>query len=260
MNLQNEKLVLEVKKKREFSQLSDSIIERVLNLSKIKNLSDEESKIKESRATLRKYFGVFLTNRVLKEKKFEKGEFESVLKSHKSSQKRDYLELYKKILSDENSILDLGAGVNGFSYYIIERVLKRKIDYVAFEGVGQLVNKMNAYFTENKLFNAKAIQGDLFDINGIIEILLKQKKPRTVFMFQIIDALEFLERDFSKELILEVSKNCEKIVLSFPLGSLGRQTRFKAKRYWILNFLEQNFLIRDSFILNGERFVVFRKV
>ena len=47
-----------VKQKREFSQLPDSIIERALKKS--------DGDVKEARSILRKYFGVFLTNKVLK--------------------------------------------------------------------------------------------------------------------------------------------------------------------------------------------------
>ena len=57
---EHEFLIDEVKKKKEFSGLPDSIVERAL--------SESGEDIKESRKLLRKYFGVFLTNRVLKKK------------------------------------------------------------------------------------------------------------------------------------------------------------------------------------------------
>ena len=45
-------------------------------------------------------------------------------------------------------------------------------------------------------------------------------------MFQIIDALENLERDFSKKFIDEISKECELMVISLPIESLGGRKKF----------------------------------
>lgn len=70
----DKEFILEIKKKREFSKLPDSIVERVA--------TGTES-VKEARALLRKYFGVFLTNRVIK----GKGTFEEILSAHISSKR-----------------------------------------------------------------------------------------------------------------------------------------------------------------------------
>ena len=53
-------LIREVKKKKEFSGLPDSVVKRAL--------AESGDDVKEARSLLRKYFGVFLTNRVLKGK------------------------------------------------------------------------------------------------------------------------------------------------------------------------------------------------
>jgi hypothetical protein len=78
-------------------------------------------------------------------------------------------------------------------------------------------------------------------------------------MFNIVDALEFFERNFSFDFIKQISENSEKIVLSFPTQSLSGKSAFKVKRYWITNFIEENFKILDDFESNGERFIVFKK-
>ena len=129
----DKKLISEIKKKREFSELPDSIIERAAEMAK--------GDVKESRALLRKYFGVFLTNKVLK----GRGSCDELLKAYMSSRKRDYPEFYKEIFSEIGNVgfvVDLGAGMNGFSYgYLNDEV--GEVDYVAAEAAGQEVKHMN---------------------------------------------------------------------------------------------------------------------
>lgn len=239
-------LVKKVQEKKEFLELPESIIVRVLEMKKIANL-DEESRIKEARAILRKYFGVFLTNKIVKGKLSG----EEILKKHISSKDRDYPELYQRIIEKEDVIFDLGAGVNGFSVKYIGK------KYVAIEAARVLVDLMNRYFKENK-YNAGAIWGDLFDLNLVLKIINGENGVKSVWMFNIIDALE-LEPNFSKDFIRAVSQNVNKIVLSFPTHSLQKKVQFKSKRYWIINFIEDNFHVLDEFEMSGERFVVFEK-
>ena len=118
---------------------------------------------------------------------------------------------------------------------------------------------MNNYFQKNK-FNANAIHRDLFDIHSVVNLVSKTSGKKIVFMFNIIDALEFFEKDYTKKLISEVSKNCEKIVLSWPTQSLSGRTKFLASRNWILEFIHEKFNVLDDFEMNGERFIIFRKL
>ena len=234
-------LIEEIRKKREFSGLPDSIIERAAEMAK--------GDVKESRALLRKYFGVFLTNRVLKGK-------DDLLKIHMSSKKRNYEEFYKEIFSivgDTGSVIDLGCGVNGFSY----EYLPEGIEYIGVEAAGQLVEHMNKYFEEND-FSAKAVAGDLFDVKSVLEILKKAKRPRIVFLFQVVDALENLESDFSKRFLLEIAKECGWIVLSLPTESLGGRKKFVVQRKWMVDFLEENFLAEKEFSMAGEKIIILK--
>lgn len=243
-------LIEEVKKKKEFSELPDSIVERALGLVK--------GDVKEARALLRKYFGVFLTNRVLR---FARSQAtgngsQEILGMHISSRRRDYGEFYSKIFSvvgDVGSVVDLGCGVNGFSY----GYLPKGISYVGVEGVKQLVDLSNDYF-EREGYDGKVFHLDLFDVPRVIEILKGAKKSRVVFLFQVVDALENLERNFSKEFILEIAKECERVVLSLPTESLGGRKKFAVQRKWLLNFLVENFLVENSFVSRGEKIIILK--
>lgn len=241
-------LIEEIKKKREFSKLPDSIVERAAEMA--------GGEVKESRKLLRKYFGVFLTNKVLK----GKGSAEDILKAHMSSKKRDYKEFYREIFSEDKnvgSVIDLGAGMNGFSYVYLKEVVG-DVDYVGVEAAGQLVEHMNKYFFENK-FSARAVVGDLFEVDKIKSLLKVQKRPRVVFLFQVVDALENLERNFSKKFISEISEECEKIVLTLPTESLGGRKKFAVQRKWIMDFLEENFVVEKDFSRDGERIICLHK-
>lgn len=242
-----DKILIDIKKKREFSGLPNSIIERVAKFT--------GGEIKESRALLRKYFGVFLTNKILKGKLSP----DEMLTNHRSSKKRDYRKFYRKIFSEiesVDSVIDLGCGVNGLSYKYLREVVGN-VDYVGVEAAGQLVEYTNKYF-DNEGFSAKVISGDLFDVEKILKILKKQKKKRIVFLFQIVDVLENLERGFLEKFVLEISKECEKIVLSFPVESLSGR-KLVAQRKWLVEFLKNNFIIEKDFLINGERIFVLGK-
>jgi hypothetical protein len=244
--------------------------------------------VKKTRALLRKYFGVFLTNKILGAgKKSFAGKKENdkiadeILKSHLSTRNRDYLELYERIVGKNKGngeiIIDLGCGVNGFSYKFIKNsVLRnnnsREIRYVGVEAVKQLVDIMNQYFKDKK-FNACVIWQDLFDINKILKIIKnagtknkdkerEAEKGKVIWMFNIIDALEVFKRNYSKKLILEIFKlkDIKKIVLSFPSKGLSGRKRFKVSRGWLIGFVCENFKILDDFSIHGERFIVFKSV
>lgn len=243
-------LINEVKKKKELRYLPDSIVKRALNRT--------HNNVKDSRALLRKYFGVFLTNRVLK----GKGSIEEILKTHISSKKRNYESIYReifKITGIVGSVIDLGAGVNGFSYKYL-REFAGPVEYIGIEASGQLVDQMNNYFKNEGLeTSCKGFHLDLFNISEIKKILRKSTKKRLVFMFQVIDALENLEKNFSKEFIIEIAKESEIIVLTLSTTSLSGRKKFQVKRTWITRFLEENFNIKRDFNLNGERIIIFDK-
>lgn len=240
-------LISKVKEKREFSGLPDSVVLRALKKS--------DGDVKGARKWLRKYFGVFLTNRVLKFGRRGSGvEGREMLGLHISSKKRNYEKFYGRIfesVGDVGSVVDLGCGVNGFSY----EFLPNGVSYVGVDAAGQLVESMNFYFKE-KGFDARSIVGDLFDLDFVEDVLKGAKRRRVVFLFQVIDALESVEKDFSLKLISLVMKRCDWLVISLPLVSLSGRKRFGVDRKWLADFLNENFEIKKDFEIFGERVLV----
>ena len=250
-------ILAEIKKKREFSQLSEKDIELAYSQFE-KRQATEEEKIKLTKELLIKLFSAFISKKLLSLKDKES---EWVLRKHISTRERlnFYKEVYQRIFREYKraSVIDLGAGINGFSYKFFKEE-ELEINYTAIESVGQLVELMNFYFKKNKL-NAEGVHLSLFELEKVKKIIKEKKKPKIIFLFKVIDALESLKRDYSKELISEIVKISDKIVVSFATKSLGSREKFKANRNWISEFIYGNFKVSDDFELGGERYIVFGK-
>ncbi|VVB82261.1 Uncharacterised protein [uncultured archaeon] len=117
---------------------------------------------------------------------------------------------------------------------------------------------MNFYFKKNKL-NGSAVHISLFELEKVKKIISEKENPRIIFLFKTIDALESLKDNYSKDLILETIQFADKYVVSFPTKSLGNKQKFRAKRNWIINFINENFKILDNFEFGGERYILFSK-
>ncbi len=244
--------------KKEFSQLPEEDVEKAFSHFEKRQTSEEE-KIRLTRELLHRVFGAFLSKKLLSLK--NKGE-EWILRKHLSTRERlgFYKEIYKKILNGfgkKVSIIDLGAGVNGFSYKIFKKI-GFDVDYTSIEAIGQLITQMNEYFRKNKL-NAKAIHMSLFDLDKLKEIISKTPEQRVIFLFKIVDSLEMLDRNYSKTLISEISPLAEVVVISFATESMIKRKKFAAKRTWLLEFIKKNFEIIGNFEMGHERYVIFRK-
>jgi len=261
--------------KKEFSHLPRDDVEIAWKHFEKRQVSEEE-KIRLTRELLHKVYSSFVSQKILSLK--NKPE-DWILRKHLSTRERlSYFEkIYLKIFSflkkdiDKISVIDLGAGINGFSYKIMEKVLrasnserdirKSKINYFAVESVGQLVELMNNYFAKEKI-SGKAYCLSLFDLEKIKKLIKKIKERKIIFMFKIIGPLELMQRDFSKKLISEIfSVLNEKdfVVLSFATKTMHKRLRFKFKRNWIINFLKDNFEILEDFEIGGERYFVVKK-
>ena len=253
-----DKLILEeIRKKREFSQLPEKDIEMAYSQF-AKRQASEDEKIRLTKELLRKIFSAFISKKLLSLKEKEP---EWILRKHISTRERlnYYKEIYSRIFSEHKiaSVIDLGAGINGFSYKFFKEE-EIEVKYTAIESVGQLIELINFYFKKNKL-NGKGIHLSLFELEKVKKIIQAEKKPKIVFLFKVIDALESLKRDYSKELISEIVSLSDKIVVSFATKSLGSREKFKANRNWISEFIYQNFKVSDDFEIGGERYLVFNK-
>jgi hypothetical protein len=124
--------------------------------------------------------------------------------------------------------------------------------------------KLNGRFTQAqsgspKLGQAKAIHESLFNLDKAKEIINGAKRPRIVFLFKVVDSLEVVKRDYSKDLLQEIVPLVDRVVVSFATHSLGARKKFSVQRGWIVNFIKERFKILDDFELGGERYLIFEK-
>jgi hypothetical protein len=249
-------LIEKITSKKEFSQLPKEDIERAFEKFENKNLNDYQ-KFKMTRQFLRKIFLGFSSRKVFSS---SGKEIEWYLMKHKSSKERflNYGEIYCTCLKGftDVSVIDLGAGINGLSYEFFSSG-GFKVNYIAIEAIGQFVQLMNDFF-EKKKFSAKAYHLSLFDLQKVKEIIKRQKTPRVIFLFKVIDSLELVKRDYSKELLKEISQVSDRIIVSFATRSLGSRTKFSVQRGWLIKFIKENFEILDDFEINGERYLSFK--
>jgi hypothetical protein len=249
------KIIEKIKSKREFSQIRDIDIEKNFLIFSNKNIPEEE-KIVLTKEQLRKLFSAYFNKKLLS---LKDKDYKWILRKHLSTRERlsYYKKLYEIFLKDyqQVNIFDLGCGINGFSYPLFNK--KKKIKYFGIESVGQLVNLTN-YFFENNGYNAKCFHLSLFEIEEIKKLIKNQKGKKIIFLFKVIDALENVELDYSKKLILELISLVDEVILSFSIKGFSGKNKFKANRTWILNFIKENFDIIKDFTLGNERYISFK--
>jgi len=252
-----QQLIKKIIEKKEFSKLPKKDVEMAFEQFDKDRYLDIE-KIKLTRDLLRKIFSGFTSQKILS---LKNKDVEWILRKHLSTRERlpHYKEIYSRIfknLEKQFSVIDLGAGINGFSYNYIEN-LRFNFDYLGVEAVGQLVDLMNFYFKNNKV-SGKAIHLSLFELEKIKQLIKKTKKPRIVFLFKTLDSLEMLKKDYSKKLLSEITPLVDRIVVSFATKSMLKRTRFKVNRKWIIDFIKENFDMLDDFEIGGERYFIFK--
>lgn len=246
-------IIKKVMSKMEFSQLP--LIDVELALSHFEDEASDEEKIRLTREMLNKVFWGFRSQKLLSPK--NKDEM-WILRKHLSTRERApyYKEVYERIFSEfkRASIIDLGAGVNGFSY----QCFPIRVDYGGIEAVGQLVDLTNNYFKKNKIYG-KVYHFSLFELKKVKEIIKKTKKPRIVFLFKVLDSLELLKRDYSKGFLEEITPLADRMVISFATRSMIAKKPFRVSRKWLLEFISQRFKILDDFEIGEERYIIFGK-
>lgn len=251
-NIMDKRLLEKITKKKEFSNLLREDVEKAYKVFEKRQVSEEE-KIRLTRDLLRKVFSAFTSKKLLSLKDKDP---QWILRKHISTKERldFYGELYSRIVNEGETVFDLGAGINGFSY----NFFPKRVYYIGIEAMGQLVDLMNYYFKTRGL-EARAIHESLFSLEKIKKYLNQVKKNKIVFLFKTLDSLEMIDRNYSKVLLKEIVPLTDRVIVSFATRSLIKKTRFKAKRTWLINFIKENFRILDDFELGIERYIVFEK-
>jgi hypothetical protein len=218
-------LVTHIKRKKELASLSDQFVNDELKRYFIthpalkKFLSQQKSKqykqiVKDVRAELRKIYGLFR----------ERGRSQVMLKSHASTRERlSYYEtLYKKIFKITGTpkvVLDLGCGVNPFSY----KFIKAKITYYAYDIDEEESGLINDYFSQEKIVGKAEVK----DITRVKQF------PRAdiVFLFKVTDMLDRGKGHKKTEELLQ-KLPVTYAVVSFPTKTMSGKHMNVPQRPW----------------------------
>lgn len=253
--MNREEIIKNVISKRDFSKIPEKDILLAYKQFEKRQCSEEE-KIRLTRDLLRKVYSAFLSGKLLNIK--DKGE-EWFLRKHLSTSERMnyYKELYGRLFKNTKkcSVIDLGSGINGFSYKFFPNDVK--VNYTAVEAVGQLVDLMNYYFKKENI-DAKAIHESLFELEKIKEAINGVKGEKIIFLFKVIDSLEMIEGNYSKKLLNEITPLADRVIISFATRSMMKQEKFKVNRKWIIDFVKEKFELLEDFNLGNERYIAFK--
>jgi len=270
--MNTQELIIEIKKSKKYKTLSEEVINEEIQKYLKRNLYYERYKdkkiLKDIKTELHKIYGSFQTNsKGKREKYFEELKLapdnieliKKILLTNSSTKERLdlYEEIYKRIFEitgKPNSILDLGCGLNPFSFPFMNL---EKVSYYASDIDGADISLINEYFyTMKDKISGKAEEINLSTINE--EEIKRLPKANVCFMFKLVDVLDRKDHKQSEKIITNL--NCEHIVVSFSKRTItGKMMNFPY-RGWIERMFERNKLNFQKIDFENEVFYVIKKV
>lgn len=227
-------LIKEIKKKKEFQDLPDSLVENSLKnyITKNRILQINSPKsvklvVKAIRSELRRYSGQYSSlSKSRRNKLISQNDTEKLLKSHSSTRERieDYFyikNLIKKL--NPKSILDLGCGLNPIA------LAEKNISYYAYDIKNQDIETVSEFFNKNKI--------DGFALQADITTLKEFPQTDLCLIFKVLDILPGNRYENSKSLISQIKS--EKIIVSFATHTLSGKPMNSPKRFWFENLLKE---------------------
>jgi hypothetical protein len=249
-----EELIIKVKEKKELADLEDNFvktaIKEILKEFPLTEFNPRSKKtkevIKKVRAKLRRTYGLFREN--VKIDNIDN--IEQVLKKHSSTKERFayYSELYTtlfKITGKVKTILDLGAGLNPFSY----NYLGFKPEYYAYDLGENEVNLINLFFEKNKI-KGKA------EVKDITKHIFSKADIAFLFkMTEVIDQNRGHKR--SEDLIKKLP--VKYVVISFPTLTMSGKPMKVPERKWVQLMAERLNYDCQKIVLPNEIFYLITK-
>lgn len=253
--MDNDTLITEIKKKKELSDLPDSLVKETLQnylnknkLSIPKNEKELKIVIKEIRSQLRRYAGQYQKGFSLNKKSslLHKGEIGELLKSHSSTKER--IDFYPKLTQIINSfkpesILDLGCGLNPLA------IAKKGLIYYAYD------IKQSDLDLVSEFFRMRGIKGKVFcqDLRKINSF----PKTDLTLIFKFLDIVEKDKYNFSKSLLKKISS--PNIIVSFSTKTLSGRPMNSPRREWFEKLLVELQYKYESIISTNEIFYIIEK-
>jgi len=237
-----QELIKEIKKKKELSNISDQFVKTELekylklhpriDLTKI-NIKSKDYKIiiTDLRAVLRRVYGLFRDDKKNElEELLNKGKIKDILATHSSTKERFliYERLYKQIFAitgKPKKILDLGCGLNPFSYQFMKL---KELEYYAYDIDSKEIEFIKRHFTvlenRNSFFKGKAEVKDI--INDVLP------KVDVCFLLKMTDVIDRGKGHKITENLLE-KVPAKYIVMSFATRTMSGKKMTAPRRNWV---------------------------
>ena len=249
-----DQLIQEIKKKKELQSIDDHFVEEQLRqylqqeprlLKSLQENFNPKSKaytavIKHLRSQLRRVYGLFrddakerkaLVQKLLVTPKMRRDTLLwQILSTHSSTQERlpFYQKIYAAIFSitgRPKSILDLGSGINPFSFSYMNLPA---CAYYAYDINKEEINFLNQYFQllhrENPSFTGKAVVAD------IMKVSLSQAD--LCLLFKMTDVLDKGKgHKKTEELLIKIP--AKYVVISFATKTMSGKVMTAPRRSWV---------------------------
>ncbi len=232
MDIKFQDIIRKIKQKKELSGIDDALVLELLEKHKIiiEKLSESETKIlvKEIRDKLRQYAGRFQKKWKDRKSILEKGDINSILKTHASTRER--LEFYpelKKLISELGikSIIDLGCGINPIA------LSKPGMKYYAFD-----INKEELELVK-RFFKINHIHGEASFCNLRNIESCKFPESELCIIFKVFDVIEKKGHKLAEKIIKQV--NSRYLLISFSTKTLSGKSMNHPQRGWIERLLHR---------------------
>ena len=246
-------LIEEIKKKKELRGIDNNFVRQYLikhfhqepkQLRLLQENFNPKSKtyalvIKNVRAQLRRVYGLFrddakerksIFETLLKASSAKRALLQKILSTHASTQERlpIYRDLYSKIFAITTKpkiILDLGCGINPFSFPFMELT---ECNYYAYDINEEEITSLNSLFQllhkENSSFTGKAIVADILSVTF--------PKADLCFLFKMTDVIDQGKgHSRTEELLKKI--HAKYIVISFATKTMSGKAMTAPRRSWM---------------------------
>ncbi|MDP3990569.1 MAG: hypothetical protein Q8Q01_05190 [archaeon] len=263
-----EEFIQEIKKKKELSSISDQFVKTELekylkqhpriDLTKL-NVKSKDYRIiiKDIRTILRRVYGLFRDeNKKEREQLLSEGRIKEILTTHSSTKERllIYEDLYQKIFTitgKPKTILDLGCGLNPFSYLFMKL---KELEYHAYDISSEEIEFIQKYFKilekKNSSFKGRAEVKDI--VNDILP------KVDVCFLLKMTDVLDRGKGHKITENLLEKIP-AKYMIMSFATRTMSGKKMTAPRRNWVEWLCERKGYVHQIIEFTNEIFYVIKK-
>ncbi len=235
--MSKEDIIREIKKKKELSGITDSLVSSLLedylekNRLSLEKLAPSYRKIliKDIRASLREHVGRFKSSLKDRKKLLERGEISKLLRTHLSTKERiDFYPRLKEMIKNlsPSSILDLGCGINPIA------LAEKDVKYYASDVNLDDLELVRLFFKKKKI-QGETFVCDMRDINRC-----SFPSADICLILKVFDILGKDDYEIAKNVMNKIE--CKQAIVSFSTKTLSGKSLSQKRRMWFEKLLDRS--------------------